>query len=168
MTAPMVAIDHPLLEAERAIESGFLDPDALERVRVEWAAGPRTPAMMRESVFEILGWRGCVPLAFMEVVDPATLALEFPGSADAWLAVGVVDDASVLALADGSWLGVAGLPEDADRPVGGLFVTAVDAVALSAQLAEGRKPVWAVPATYLMHLGTEREFREFMDAPASA
>lgn len=162
----MTTIDHPLLEANRALESGFLDPEALDRIRDEWQARPKTPAAMREAIFEMLGpgYRGCLPLAIAEILDPETVRMAFPELDDSWLAIGPIDDASVLELADGSWFGARPAP-DADRPMAGVFVRPDDAHELEAMLAEGRKPVWAVPATDLLPLGTEREFRAFMDAP---
>ena len=159
----MATIDHPLLEANRAIESGFLDPEALDRAVAEWRAGPQTPARMRECVFEILGpgFRGCLPIAIMEILDPETV-LEGLGIAK-WLAIGPIDDASVLEIAGGDWFGIGKVDATADRPMVGFVVDEDSARWLGETLAEGRRPVWAIPATDLLPLGTEREFRAFMD-----
>jgi hypothetical protein len=161
----MTTIDHPLLEAERVLESGFLDPAAMERVREELQAGPRTAAHMREAVFEILGpgYRACLPIAIAEVLDPDTT---FEGlGVRGWFAIGPIDDSSVLEMADGDWLNVGKPDADADRAMAGFFVHEDDAGPLIDALAEGRQPVWAIPATDLVPLGTEREFRAAMDAP---
>jgi hypothetical protein len=174
----MTTIDHPLLEAVRILESGFLDPDVVARMRAEYHGrpGPHTTAQLRESVFEILGpgFKGCVPLAWMDVLDPDTIAPAFPELADVpnpvWMAIGIIDDVTMFELGDGKWfgdeVGVARPAADADRQMGGLFLGEDDARKLAAVLAEGREPVWAIPPTDLFPLGTEREFRAFMDEPA--
>lgn len=156
------SIDHPLLAAERAIESGFLDPAMLERVRDEFNARPRTPAQMRESIFEILGegFRGCLPIALDAVIDPE-LMLESMGVA-AWGIVGVIDDASVLRLDDGSWLGVVAPDPDCDRDMVLFFVDETSGQSVEAELAEGHEPVWAIPATQVWPMGSERSYRAAM------
>lgn len=108
---------------------------------------------VRESVFEILGpgFKGCIPLAWFEVLDPDTIAPAFPEFAampnPVWMAVGIIDDVSMFELADGKWFGdmirVARPAADADRQMGGLFLGGEDARELEAVLTDGRKPVWA-------------------------
>ncbi len=160
----MTTIDHPLLEAERALATRA--PDALARIQDEWQAGPRTAARLRESIFEILGptFQGCVPLAITEVLDPEAVEAGFDVK-DRWAALGIIDDASVLRLADGSWFGLGRVEEVADRPMALLFLADEDARRLQAHLADGGQPVWAVPATNLLPLGTESELRALMDEP---
>ena len=168
----MTTIDHPLLAAERALKSGFLDPASLATLRAEVASRPRTPAWVRESIFEILGegFRGCLPVAIEAVLDPETVAMGFEeADGDIWMAIGPVDDASVLELSDGSWFGAAPPAPDADRRMVGFVLDPESAGGLDAALSDDRHPIWAIPATRCIPLGSEREFRALMgEADANA
>jgi hypothetical protein len=155
----VATIDHPLLEATRVLESGWLDPEIVRRSVEEWRSGPLTAARLRESVFELLGWRGQVPVAIEEVFDPE-FSSEYLGVA-CWAAFGPIDDSSVLQLADDSWFAQVERPDDREMVVIKLADQAT-ADELRAMLDGGRKPVWAVPATQLMPLGSERSYRAFM------
>ncbi|MDQ3127297.1 MAG: hypothetical protein M3Q66_02405 [Chloroflexota bacterium] len=158
----MATIDHPLTEAARRLEA---DPAAARRARDEWFAGPRTTARLREAIFETIGegFRGCLPVAIEEVMDPE--AAEWSMGVAAWLVVGIVDDSSVLELSDGTWFGGAKPGPEADRAV---VVFRLDgkkeASALRRVLRKGRHPVWAVPATRCIEMGGERDFRAAMAA----
>jgi hypothetical protein len=164
--------EHPLTIAARMIDSGFMDPEQLARARDDFLAGPRTSARLRESIFEILGegWRGCMPVALDAVMDPETV--ESSLGVAAWVAVGFIDDAAVLRLSDGKWFVVDTPAEDPDRQVV-IFPLASEEEAreLEDDLAEGKKPIWVVPATRLLEMGLESEYRAFMDGdvpPAEA
>lgn len=161
----MPTIDHPLLQANRILSSGVLDEAAMSRIAAEWWSGDRTPARLRASIFDVLGdtFRGCVPVAIEDVIDP-DFARETLG-APIWAALGPIDDGSVLRLDDGTWFLIGPVDEKGmDREMV-LFRLAGedDAKDLKAMLAEGRSPIWAVPAVNLLPMGSEREYRAFME-----
>jgi hypothetical protein len=160
----MTTIDHPLSEANRVIESGWMDPEFVERVRAEWEAGSRTAERLRASIFDLLGdgFRGRVPVLIEAVVDPE-LAKESL-DAEGWFAIGIVDEASVLRMADGSWFGLGHVDESAinRRMVLLGLADEADAVELRAELADGRKPVWALDPLRLLDMGDESDYRAAM------
>jgi hypothetical protein len=153
-------IDHPLLEANRMV--GLLSAEYQARILAELNAGDRTPARLRESIFEFLGWQGAMPVAIDAVVDPE-MAQDSLGI-EGWFAIGVIDDGSVLQMADGSWFGLGRVDQSAvDRQMV-IFALPrdVDGATLTAELAAGGKPVWAMPADALLDMGSEREYRAAM------
>lgn len=149
-------IDHPLLEAQRVVTSGWLDPEFRDRAMAEWRAGPRTAERLRAAMFELMGpgFRGRVPVAIEEIFDL--------DDAEGWrFVLGYVDEGSVLGLADGSWFGLGNVDEAAINRKAVVFsLTTDDAEELQRELAEGREPVWALDPLTLLDLGDERSLRE--------
>jgi hypothetical protein len=155
-------IDHPLIEANRIVSSGVFDEAAMARIREEWGAGDRTPARLRASIFEVLGegFRGRVPIAWEEVLDPGAVreGLEI----DSWAAVGVQDESAVLELSGGDWFGLPERPTIGDRTMVLLLIPADEATALREQLDAGERPMWAVDPLAVLDMGPESAYRAAM------
>lgn len=161
-------IEHPLLEANRLATEGWLLPDSAELIRREWEAGPRTAARAREAVFEVLGegYRGCIPVAVDSVIDPETVEEGFgePNVNGFWLAVGPVDDASVLKMANGRWFLLGEPPVIENRQMIGFLVEAEEAARLQGYIDQNRTMIMAIPAARCLDFGGEREYRAFMES----
>lgn len=155
-------VDHPLLAANRIASSGVFDAAAMERIRMEWEAGDRTPARLRASLFEMLGegFRGHVPIAWEDVLDPET-TLDGLGI-DSWAAIGVQDESAVLELSGGDWFGLSERPTVGDRTMVLLLVSEDEAATLREQLEAGKRPTWAVDPLAVLDMGPESAYRAVM------
>ncbi len=163
-------IDHPIRELLRRLESGEADRDAGHERVMRWALEePKTPATARALLFDLLGpdFSGCVALAVEAVMDPETA--EDSLGVPEWTAVGMIDEAAVLELDDGTWFGVGDRPADADdREMGVVRVPADLAAILEAEMEAGLTGrIVTVPDADVVRLGRESAFRASMaQAPA--